>query len=65
MTSPCKYCGSTLYVVQLVYHGVSQELAVVQCDECHRELIPVVVNHFTPQAEAMKACEKAWNKAQA
>lgn len=59
----CKSCGSDRYVIQELYNRFSQKLYVVECDECQREIIPVVVYHGMPREEVHDKCKEAWNKA--
>lgn len=59
----CRNCGYDNYQIKMLYHGYRQSLFIAECPSCRDEIVPVIVEYGTPDAEMYSACNSKWNDA--
>ena len=59
----CRHCGNERYHIRMVCAGYSQRLFIVECGDCHSQIIPVVTEYFEQGEPMYDKCREAWNAA--
>lgn len=59
----CRYCGHAqdYQVIRMPTRGLRQNLFLVECGNCHYDIIPVVADHFLKEDDLYEKCKDAWN----